>query len=122
MKINNKGVTIIENFIALVLIGVIVVPAVAMAFSSSQRYIALARHHYRATCYAREALERYINGIPQRTAAELEIDSTTGLTASSDPVIADDGRNIIVSIRWDENIMAAEDQVNREETVAFRRF
>jgi len=123
MKLRNiKGVTIIENLIAVFLIAV-VVSATIYGFASAERYMALARHHYRAAGYAREALEREMSGITQRPVAELEIDPNTNppLLATSGAVIADDGRTIEVTVNWLENTLLT-GATNGSQTVVYKRY
>ena len=121
---SDKGITIIENLIAVVLVA-IVVSATIYGFASAQRYMALARHHYRAASYAREAVERQLYSalMTQRPVSQLEIDpnSNPPLLASSAAVITDDGRTIEVTVNWVENTLLT-GAANGSETVVYKRY
>jgi len=111
-----KGITIIESLIAVFLIA-ITVATTLFALAATQRFIALARHHYRAASFAREATERVIAGLNPQAGPRV-LDPGSNLTGN----LVDNSTATIVEITvtWNETIMAAVDPI-REETIIYVR-
>jgi type II secretory pathway pseudopilin PulG len=114
--LKKKGITLVENLIALFLIA-IVVASTLFALVSAQRYIAIARHHYRAVSFAREAAERVIAGLDPQ-AGQRVLDPATGMTGN----LIDNSVGVVVEIivAWNESIVAGAPQA-RAETIIYVR-
>ena len=112
----SRGITIVENIIA-VFLTAIVIASTLVALVSAQRYIAIARHHYRAVSFAREAVERVIAGLDPQAGVRV-LDPNAGMTGNlvnnSTPTVVE------ITVTWNESIVAGPPQA-RAETIIYVR-
>lgn len=99
----NRGFTLIENVVAIILLG-IVITATVFSVTTARMYVTAARHHYQAISLARDEIERIIAG-EAPFSGEVTIDAVTGLTGSmsvSNPTV----NTVDVTVSWTEEMWA----------------
>ncbi len=119
--LTNKGLTITENLISVVLVGIIVA-ATLFSMVSAQRYIASANHHYQAINIARDELENIFSGEIVITpgssyARSITIDNVTNLTGTITVDYSDTTLNMDILVTWIEGMWT--NQASQETIVAF---
>ena len=82
IKKSRKGLTLVENIIAILLLGIVIAASV-FALASARMYTTAARHHYQAAILAREKIEDIdAGGEGDAGTEDVVIDSSIGLSGT----------------------------------------
>jgi len=103
----NKGITLVENLISILLIGMVASTAMYSQVSS-QKYLASAKHHYQAINLARDEMENITAGEiildPGNTyTRNVVIDNETALIGVIN-VDYSDFSNVEITVNWTDSI------------------
>lgn len=114
--VSSRGISLIENLIAILLLAIIVTSGF-LALSSSRMYVLTARHHYQGINLARERLEDIISGGDASLGVTaVAVDPATGLNGNltvSYPVAG----TIDVSVTWNDGLWG---NIASQETIVMR--